>query len=89
MMHDDEPESVLLDYKKILMTLTNLLVFSTTEPFKVKVNPRVAAARLNDAESKAYSEFIEHLSDDDDDDYTWEPAVVAPHGRPYTKNTHG
>jgi hypothetical protein len=89
MMHDDEPESVFLDYKKILMTLTNLLVFSTTEPFKVKVNPRVAAARLNDAESKAYSEFIEHLSDDDDDDYTWEPAVVAPHGRPYTKNTHG
>jgi hypothetical protein len=75
---------------KILMTLTNLLVFSTTEPFKVKVNPRVAAARLNEAESKAYSEFIEHLSDDDDDDdYTWEPAVVAPHGRPYTKNTHG
>lgn len=64
MMHDDEPESVFLDYKKILMTLTNLMVFSTTDPFKVKVNPRVAAARLNDAESKAYSEFIEHLSDD-------------------------
>jgi hypothetical protein len=32
-MHDDEPESVFLDYKKILMTLTNLLVVSTTEPF--------------------------------------------------------
>lgn len=83
-MHDDEPESVFLDYKKILMTLTNLLVFSTTEPFKVKVNPRVAAARLNDAESKAYSEFIEHLSDVDDA-YTCEPAVVAPYGGPYRK----
>jgi hypothetical protein len=59
------------------------LVFSTTEPFKVKVNPRVAAARLNDAVAKAYSEFIEHLSDDDDDDdYTWDPAVVAPSGGP-------
>jgi hypothetical protein len=64
MMHDDEPESVFLDYKKILMTLTNLMVFSTTDPFKVKVNPQVAA-RLNDAESKANSEFIEHLSDDE------------------------
>lgn len=57
------------------------MVFSTTDPFKVKVNPRVAAARLNDAESKAYSEFIEHLSDVDDD-YTCEPIVVAPHGGP-------
>jgi hypothetical protein len=69
------------------MTLTNLLVFSTTEPFKVKVNPLVAATRLNDAESETYSEFIEHLSDDGD--YTCELAVVAPHGRPYRKNTHG
>ena len=64
---------------KILMTLTNLLVFSTTEPFKIKVNAQVAAP-LNDAESEVYSEFIEHLADDDD--YTWEPAVVAPSGGP-------
>jgi hypothetical protein len=57
------------------------LVFSTTEPFKVKVNPRVAAARLNDAESKAYSEFIEHLSDVDDEtipaNQLWLPRTVG------------
>jgi hypothetical protein len=73
-------QGLYLDYKKILMTLTNLLVFSITEPFKVKVNPRVAAACLND-ESKAYSEFIEHLSDDDDEtipaNQLWLPRTVG------------
>jgi hypothetical protein len=48
------------------MKLTNLLVFSTTERCKVKVNAQVAAtAPLNDAELEAYSEFIEHLADYD------------------------
>ena len=58
-------QSVYFWTPKILMTLTNLMVFSTTEPFKVKVNAQVAGAPLNDAESEVYSEFIEHLADDD------------------------
>jgi hypothetical protein len=58
-------QSVYFWTPKILMTLTNLLVFSTTEPFKVKVHAQVAAAPLNDAELKANSEFIEHLADYD------------------------
>jgi hypothetical protein len=44
-------QSVYFWTPKTLMTLTNLLVFSTTERFKVKVNAQVAAAPLNDAES--------------------------------------
>ncbi len=45
------------------------------EPFQCKINSQVAAVGLDDDDAKAYSEFGEHLADDD---YNRELVVIAP-----------
>jgi phage replication-related protein YjqB (UPF0714/DUF867 family) len=47
------------------------------EPFQGKINAQVAAVGLTDADAEAYSEFVEHLADND---YNRELVVIAPHG---------
>jgi hypothetical protein len=75
--HDEgeEPDNtVYVGYTK-LEDLQDRLGLSSTDSFQGKINAQVAAVGLSDDEAEAYSEFIEHLADND---YNSELAVFAP-----------
>jgi phage replication-related protein YjqB (UPF0714/DUF867 family) len=74
--HAEEPNDVFLDYVD-LVDVGERFGVSTVEPFKGKINAQVAAVGLDDADAETYSEFVEHL---DDNDYNRELVVIAPHG---------
>ena len=74
--HDEELNEVFLDYVKPGDVEERFRV-PTVEPFQCKINPQVAAVGLDDDRAKAYSEFVEHLVDDDSNR---ELVVIAPHG---------
>jgi phage replication-related protein YjqB (UPF0714/DUF867 family) len=75
-VHDEESNYLFLDYDNPDDVKERFGV-PTMEPFQGKINPQVAAVDLTDAEAEVYSEFIEHLADND---YNNELAVIAPHG---------
>jgi len=81
--HDEEPNSVFLDYKDP-EDVGKRFGLPTTKPLQGKINGQVTAVGLTDAEAKAYSEFIEHLADND---YNSELAVIAPHGGDIEEHT--
>jgi phage replication-related protein YjqB (UPF0714/DUF867 family) len=83
--HDEEePDgAVYVGYTK-REDLWDRLGLSSTDSFKGKINAQVAAVGLTDAEAEAYSEFIEHLADND---YNRELAVFAPHGGDVEEHT--
>jgi aromatic ring-opening dioxygenase LigB subunit len=56
----------------------------TEEPFQGKINSQVAAVGLDDDDAKAYSEFVEHLTDDG---HNSELVVIAPHGGDIEEHT--
>jgi phage replication-related protein YjqB (UPF0714/DUF867 family) len=74
--HDEEPKDVFLDYVDPVDVGERFGV-PTLEPFQGKINAQVAAVGLTDADAEAYSEFVEHLADND---YNRELVVIAPHG---------
>jgi phage replication-related protein YjqB (UPF0714/DUF867 family) len=86
--HDDDEEgqeesdnTVYVGYTE-LKDLEERLDFSSTDlssadSFPGKINTQVAAVGLNDVEAENYSEFVEHLADND---YNRELVVIAPHG---------
>ncbi len=74
--HDEEPNDVFLDYVD-LVDVGERFGVPTLEPFQGKINSQVAAVGLDDDNAKAYSEFVEHLADND---YNRELVVIAPHG---------
>jgi phage replication-related protein YjqB (UPF0714/DUF867 family) len=74
--HGEEPNYVFLDYVDP-DDVEERFGVPTVEPFQCKINSQVAAVGLDDDDAKAYSEFVEHLADDD---YNRELVVIAPHG---------
>jgi phage replication-related protein YjqB (UPF0714/DUF867 family) len=74
--HAEEPNDVFLDYVD-LVDVGERFGVPTVEPFQGKINAQVAAVGLTDADAEAYSEFVEHLADND---YNRELVVIAPHG---------
>jgi phage replication-related protein YjqB (UPF0714/DUF867 family) len=74
--HDEESNSVFVDYKDP-DDVEKRFGLPGTGSFQGKINAQVAAVDLTDAEAEAYSEFIEHLADDD---YNNKLVVIAPHG---------
>jgi phage replication-related protein YjqB (UPF0714/DUF867 family) len=50
---------------------------SRADSFPGRINAQVAAVGLTDADAEVYSEFVEHLADND---YNRELVVIAPHG---------
>jgi phage replication-related protein YjqB (UPF0714/DUF867 family) len=74
--HNEQANDVFLDYVDPGDVEPRFRV-PTSEPFQGKINPQVAAVGLNDAEAEDYSEFIEHLADND---YNSRLVVIAPHG---------
>jgi len=74
--HNEQANDVFLDYVDPGDVEPRFQV-PTSEPFQGKINPQVAAVGLSDAEAEAYSEFVEHLADND---YNRELVVIAPHG---------
>lgn len=74
--HNEQANDVFLDYVDPGDVEPRFQV-PTSEPFQGKINAQVAAVGLNDAEAEDYSEFIEHLSDND---YNSKLVVIAPHG---------
>jgi phage replication-related protein YjqB (UPF0714/DUF867 family) len=50
---------------------------SSADSFPGTINAQVAAVGLTDADAEVYSEFVEHLADND---YNRELVVIAPHG---------
>jgi phage replication-related protein YjqB (UPF0714/DUF867 family) len=74
--HSEEPYEVFLDYVDPVDVGERFGV-PTLEPFQGKINAQVAAVGLTDADAEAYSEFVEHLADND---YNRELVVIAPHG---------
>jgi phage replication-related protein YjqB (UPF0714/DUF867 family) len=74
--HDEEPNDVFLDYVD-LVDVGERFGVPTLEPFQGKINSQVAAVGLDDNNAKTYSEFVEHLADND---YNRELVVIAPHG---------
>jgi len=64
--------------------LRDRLGLSRRGSFKGKINAQVTAVGLDDAEAEAYSEFIEHLADND---YNNGLMVIAPHGGNIEKHT--
>src|SRR5919201_5272400 len=81
--HDEEPNSVFLDYKDP-EDVGKRFGLPTIRPFQGKTNAQVVAVGLTDAEAEAYSEFIEHLADDD---HNSELVVIAPHGGDIEEHT--
>lgn len=75
-MHDEQPNDVFLDYVDPVDVGERFGV-PTLVPFQGKINAQVAAVGLTDADAEAYSEFVEHLADND---YNRELVVIAPHG---------
>jgi phage replication-related protein YjqB (UPF0714/DUF867 family) len=74
--HDEQPNDVFLDYVD-LVDVGGRFGVPSLEPFQGKINAQVAAVGLTDADAEAYSEFVEHLADND---YNRELVVIAPHG---------
>jgi phage replication-related protein YjqB (UPF0714/DUF867 family) len=77
--HDDEEEpdnAVYVGFTKP-KDLRDRLGLSSIDSFKGKINAQVTAVGLNDYEAELYSEFIEHLADND---YNNRLIVIAPHG---------
>jgi phage replication-related protein YjqB (UPF0714/DUF867 family) len=74
--HNEQPNDVFLDYVDLADVEERFRV-PTVEPFLCKINSQVVAVGLTDAEAEAYSEFVEHLADND---YNRELVVIAPHG---------
>ena len=75
---EDPDHTVFVGYTDpYLEDLQKRLGWSSKDSFNGKINTQVTAVGLTDAEAKAYSEFIEHLTDDG---YNQELAVIAPHG---------
>lgn len=75
---EDPDHTVFVGYTNPnLEDLQKRLGWSSKDSFKGKINTQVTAVGLTDAEAKAYSEFIEQLTDDG---YNQELAVIAPHG---------
>ena len=74
--HSEEPNDVFLDYVDPGDVEPRFRV-PTSETFQGKINSQVAAVGLSDVDAKAYSEFVEHLADND---YNRELVVIAPHG---------
>ena len=64
--------------------LRDRLGLSTIGSFKGKINAQVTAEGLNDEEAEVYSEFIEHLADND---YNNGLIIIAPHGGNIEKHT--
>jgi phage replication-related protein YjqB (UPF0714/DUF867 family) len=81
--HDEESNSVFLDYN-VSEDVGKRFGLPTTKPFQGKINAQVAALGLTDAEAKTYSEFVEHLADND---YNSELVVIAPHGGDIEEST--
>jgi phage replication-related protein YjqB (UPF0714/DUF867 family) len=81
--HDEEPNDVFLDYVDSNDVEERFRV-PTVAPFLCKINSQVAAVGLDDDHAKAYSEFIEHLADDD---HNSELVVIAPHGGDIEEHT--
>jgi len=75
---EDPDHTVFVGYTNPnLEDLQKRLGWSSKDSFKGKITTQVTAVGLTDAEAKAYSEFIEQLTDDG---YNQELAVIAPHG---------
>jgi phage replication-related protein YjqB (UPF0714/DUF867 family) len=81
--HDEEPNYVFLDYIDPDDVEKRFRV-PTVEPFQCNINSQVASVGLDDDHAKAYSEFVEHLADDD---YNSELVVIAPHGGDIEEHT--
>jgi phage replication-related protein YjqB (UPF0714/DUF867 family) len=81
--HGEEPNSVFLDYKNP-EDVGKRFGVPTEEPFQGKINSQVAAVGLDDDAAKAYSEFVEHLTDDG---HNSELVVIAPHGGDIEEHT--
>jgi phage replication-related protein YjqB (UPF0714/DUF867 family) len=75
-IHDQERNTVYVGYKDP-KDLQARLELSDTNPFRGKVDAKVVATGLTDAEAEAYSEFVEHLIDNG---YNSKLIVIAPHG---------
>ncbi|HEX6283072.1 MAG TPA: poly-gamma-glutamate hydrolase family protein, partial [Nitrososphaera sp.] len=74
---EEEPDNaVYVGYTEI-KDLEDRLDLSSADSFPGTINAQVAAVGLTDAEAVAYSEFVEHLADND---YNRELVVIAPHG---------
>ncbi len=81
--HGGEPNDVFLDYVDLGDVEPRFRV-PTSEPFQGKINSQVAAVGLDDDDAKVYSEFVEHLADDD---YNSKLVVIAPHGGDIEEHT--
>ena len=84
--HDDEEEPDNVVYVGFTKPedLRDRLGLSTIGSFKGKINAQVTAEGLNDEEAEVYSEFIEHLADND---YNNGLIIIAPHGGNIEKHT--
>ena len=84
--HNDEEEpdnAVFVGFTKP-EDLRDRLGLSSMYSFKGKINAQVTAVDLSDDEAEVYSEFIEHLADND---YNNGLIVIAPHGGNIEKHT--
>lgn len=85
-LRNDEPDVVYVGYTEPedLCKRLELCDDSNTDPFTGKVKAQVTAEDLTDSEAEAYSEFIEHLTDNVNNHTL---VVIAPHGGDIEKNT--
>ena len=74
--HSEEQYEVYLDYVDPA-EVGERFGFPTLDSFQGRINAQVTAVGLTDADAEAYSEFVEHLADND---YNRELIVIAPHG---------
>jgi phage replication-related protein YjqB (UPF0714/DUF867 family) len=83
--HIEYRDNVYLDYKDPKDIDKRFgLSSSIVNSFNGKINPQVAAVGLTDDKAKAYSEFIEKLTDDGQNSQL---AVIAPHGGDIEEHT--
>jgi hypothetical protein len=83
--HDEESNSVFVDYKDP-EDVEERFGLPGTGSFQGKINAQVAVVGLTDDKAEDYSEFIEHLADDD---YNSELVVISPHGDDIEDYTDG
>jgi len=82
-VHNEESNVVYLDYKDP-HDVEERFGLSGTGSFQGKINAQAATVGLDDDKAKAYSEYIEHLADDD---YNSQLVVIAPHGGDIEEHT--
>jgi phage replication-related protein YjqB (UPF0714/DUF867 family) len=82
--HDQESDNAVCVGFTKPEDLRDRLGLSVKGSFKGKISAQVTAVGLNDEEAEVYSEFIEHLADND---YNSGLIVIAPHGGNIEKHT--